>query len=59
MSSSSKNGNIESQLLPPCEDSQKKHAIQSGWTLEALPRETIRDIPDPDGHGWVRDDGGS
>ena len=54
-----KQGKVDSNQLPPCEDCLKLHAFRAnyqtaGWrrSLQSCPK-----VPSPVGHGWVQEDG--
>jgi hypothetical protein len=55
-----KNGDVESSQLPPCEDSLKQHALRANYQAAIWRRSLEKDpnIPSPDaGHGWIMEDG--
>ena len=55
-----KRGRVESHLLPPCEGTLKKHVsranYQAGVWKQSLEKQPV--VPDPEGHGWNRDESG-
>ena len=55
-----KRGQVESHLLPPCEVTLNKHVgranYQAGVWKRSLEKQPV--IPDPEGHGWKRDESG-
>ena len=55
-----KRGEVESSLLPPCEDSLLKHARRANYQVGVWRRSLERnpDIPDAAGHGWTKGDDG-
>lgn len=55
-----KRGEVESSLLPPCEDSLMKHVMRANYQALVWRRsmESNPSVPNPVGHGWSRGDDG-
>jgi hypothetical protein len=55
-----KRGEVESNHLPPCEDTLTKHAMRANYQAGVWKRclEKQPTIPDPEGHGWKKDETG-
>lgn len=55
-----KRGVVESNHLPPCEDTLTKHAMRANYQAGVCKRclEKQPTIPDPEGHGWKKDETG-
>ena len=54
-----KQGKVDSNQLPPCEDCLKLHAFRANYQA-ALWRRSLQSCPEvlsPVGHGWVQEDG--
>ena len=57
----SKRGEVESSALPPCEGSLQQHIRRVNYQAAIWRRCLVGkpDVPEPDGHGWTRDDDGN
>ena len=54
-----KKGNVDSNQLPPCDDSLRKHALRANYQAAIWKRSLRRcpEIPSPLGCGWCTEDG--
>ena len=54
-----KRGDVESNQLPPCNDTLRKHSLRANYQAAVWRRSLQRcqDIPSPVGSGWCTEDG--